>query len=140
MNPIARRRQIFDLLHSMHISAHAAHSCFFLVMSVFPALVLLFALLRHTTLQPEDLLDFLSVLFPMRCCPISGHCCAALSKAAQGSLSPFPPLPPCGRQDGASMPCRKACALFTVPPAGATGYWDGSCAPVIRCCSLWFLC
>ena len=82
VNPIARRRQIFDLLHSMHISAHAAHSCFFLVMSVFPALVLLFALLRHTTLQPEDLLDFLSGLVPDALLP---HIWSLLRSAFQSS-------------------------------------------------------
>ena len=45
----------FRVLQAMHISAHAAHACFFLVLSVFPALVLIFGLLRYTALLPEDL-------------------------------------------------------------------------------------
>lgn len=51
-------------LQNMHISTHAAHACFFIVLSVFPMLVLMFGLLRYTALQPEDLLDLISGLLP----------------------------------------------------------------------------
>lgn len=59
----------FRVLQAMHISAHAAHACFFLVLSVFPALVLIFGLLRYTALLPEDLLDFLSGMLPQALLP-----------------------------------------------------------------------
>lgn len=65
MKRSARRWQsLWEKLRQMHISAHAAHACYFIVLSVFPALVLLFGLLRHTSLQPEDLLDLLSGMLP----------------------------------------------------------------------------
>lgn len=51
-------------LRAMEISAHAAHACYFLVLAVFPLLVLMLGLLRYTALQPEDLLDLLSGLIP----------------------------------------------------------------------------
>ena len=57
------------LLQSMHISAHAAHACYFIVLSIFPTLVLMFGLLRYTALQPEDLLDFLSGMLPQALLP-----------------------------------------------------------------------
>jgi len=57
------------ILQSMHISAHAAHACYFIILSVFPAMVLLFGLLRYTALQPEDLMDFISGLVPSALLP-----------------------------------------------------------------------
>lgn len=53
-----------QLLRDMHISAHAAHACFFLILSVFPLLVLMLGILRYTALQPEDLMDLLTSLLP----------------------------------------------------------------------------
>lgn len=60
----ARWRQALQTLKEMHISTHAAHACFFLILSIFPTLVLIFGLLRYTALQPEDLLDLVSGLLP----------------------------------------------------------------------------
>ena len=53
-----------QVLGSMGISIHAAHACYFIVLSIFPALVLIFGLLRYTALQPEDLLNLLAGLLP----------------------------------------------------------------------------
>ena len=54
----------FDRLRRMEVSAHAAHACYFMVLAVFPLLVLMLGALRYTALQPEDLLDLLSSLIP----------------------------------------------------------------------------
>ena len=51
-------------LGAMHISTHAAHACYFIVLSVFPMLVLMFGLLRYTALQPDDLMDVIGGLLP----------------------------------------------------------------------------
>ena len=53
-----------SLLRQMHISTHAAHACYFIVLSVFPTLVLVLGILRYTALQPGDLLDLLAGLLP----------------------------------------------------------------------------
>ena len=61
--------QPLRMLHRMHISTHAAHACYFLVLSVFPMLVLMIGLLRYTSLQPENLLDLISGLLPQALLP-----------------------------------------------------------------------
>lgn len=53
-----------QMLRDMEISAHAAHACYFIVLSVFPLLVLMLGILRYTALQPENLLDLISGLIP----------------------------------------------------------------------------
>ena len=55
---------LLQVLRQMHISTHAAHACYFILLSIFPLLVLILGLLRYTPLQPEDLLDLLNGLLP----------------------------------------------------------------------------
>lgn len=62
--PARDRLGPLNFLRDMHISAHAAHACYFIVLSLFPALVLMFGLLRYTSLRPENLLDFFSGFLP----------------------------------------------------------------------------
>lgn len=62
--PAAGFLRYFRALRSMQISTHAAHACYFIALSVFPMLVLMFGLLRYTALQPEDLLDLFRGLLP----------------------------------------------------------------------------
>ncbi len=54
----------FKTIQQMHISTHAAHACYFMVLSVFPLLVLMFGILRYTSLQPADLMDLIGGLLP----------------------------------------------------------------------------
>ena len=61
---IHKWRHYTKALQAMHISTHAAHACYFIVLAVFPTLVLMFGILRYTALMPEDLLDLLSGLLP----------------------------------------------------------------------------
>lgn len=51
-------------LGQMEISIHASHACYFLVLSIFPALVLVLGLLRYTALEAADLMDLLSEVVP----------------------------------------------------------------------------
>lgn len=51
-------------LQQMNISTHAANACYFIVMSVFPLLVLMLGVLRYTALRPEDLMDLLEAVLP----------------------------------------------------------------------------
>jgi len=48
----------------MRIGLHAASAGYFIVLSVFPTLVLLLSLLRYTQLDARDLLEFLSGMVP----------------------------------------------------------------------------
>ena len=50
-NRIRKWFSYFQQVRDMHISAHAAHACFFMVLSVFPLLVLMLGILRYTALH-----------------------------------------------------------------------------------------
>ena len=51
-------------LQAMQIPGHAANAGYFIVLSVFPALVLLLSLLRYTNLDARDLLQLLEGFLP----------------------------------------------------------------------------
>ena len=51
-------------IRKMHIGQHAANAGYFIVLSVFPTLVLLLGLLRYTGMDAGDLLSLLSGLLP----------------------------------------------------------------------------
>ena len=49
---------------NMKISYHAAHACYFIILAVFPTLVLVLGLLSYTTLNVEDLIELLAGVVP----------------------------------------------------------------------------
>ena len=53
-------RQIRD----MKIPIYASHACYFIVLAVFPALMLVLSLLRYTSLEASDLMDLVEGLLP----------------------------------------------------------------------------
>ena len=48
----------------LHIPVYAAHACYFIVLAVFPMLVLLLGLLRYTGIQIDYLIQFLEGVIP----------------------------------------------------------------------------
>lgn len=52
------------VLRGMEISTHASHACYFMVLSLFPALTLLLSLLRYTSLEAADLMELAQGLLP----------------------------------------------------------------------------
>lgn len=48
----------------MQISLHSAYTCFFLVLSLFPGLLLLLGILRYTSMEAEDLILLLEGFLP----------------------------------------------------------------------------
>ena len=56
-------------VQAMGIPGHAANAGYFIVLSVFPALVLVLSLLRYTSLDAGDLLDLLSDFLPAALLP-----------------------------------------------------------------------
>ena len=62
--PIAYLRSILEWLKPMRISLHAAYTSFFLVLSVFPTLVVLFCLLRYTSFGLEEVMTLVSGVLP----------------------------------------------------------------------------
>ncbi len=57
-------RRIFTAVSSLHISLYAAGAGFFIVVSLFPGLVLILSLLQYTSLEVGSLLSVLSPLLP----------------------------------------------------------------------------
>lgn len=51
-------------LRDMQIPVHASHACYFVMLSVFPALTLVLGLLQYTVLEPGDLMALASGLLP----------------------------------------------------------------------------
>ncbi len=60
----ARGKRAIHAISSLHISLHAASAGFFIVLSLFPGLVLVLSLLRYTGLAVEPMLSMLSPLLP----------------------------------------------------------------------------
>ena len=51
-------------LHAMEIPTHASHACYFVVLAIFPALVLVLGMLRYTALEAAHLMDLVSGILP----------------------------------------------------------------------------
>ncbi len=49
---------------AMEIPIHASYACFFIVLSLFPALVLVLGMLRYTSLTPSDLMELAEQFLP----------------------------------------------------------------------------
>lgn len=62
-------RDVSDYLRPMQIPLHSAHTGFFLILSLFPCLLLLLGLLRYTDYDSQDLLDLLASIIPQSLMP-----------------------------------------------------------------------
>lgn len=71
--PVVAVQRILSWLKPMNISIHAAYTGFFLVLSVFPILVVLFCLLRYTSLGLEEVLELVSQVLPDALEPLAAH-------------------------------------------------------------------
>jgi membrane protein len=61
---IARAARTIRAVAALKIPLHAANAGFFIVLSVFPALLLMLSLLRYTRLEVGDLLELLANILP----------------------------------------------------------------------------
>ena len=59
-----RLRDCVDKINAMEIPLHGANTSYFMVLSAFPSMVLLLGLLRHTALEPGDLMELCRVFLP----------------------------------------------------------------------------
>lgn len=64
--------RVMEFLEPMRIRIHSAYTSFFLVLSVFPLLVLLFGLLGYTSLGLEEVLELISAFVPAAFEPMVG--------------------------------------------------------------------
>ena len=61
---IGRSVRLFRMVQELQVPLHAANACYFMVLAVFPALVLLLGLLRYTPLEVERLGELLYGFLP----------------------------------------------------------------------------
>ncbi len=71
MKHIARIQKLLAWLRPMQISIHSAYTGFFLILSLFPCMLLLLGLLRYTPLEVRDLLGLLEGLLPESLMPVA---------------------------------------------------------------------
>lgn len=57
-------KNLFSNLTDLQISVYSANACYFLAISIFPALLLILASLRYTALSATDLIRFLEGILP----------------------------------------------------------------------------
>lgn len=61
---VLRIRSGIRQIRSLHIPTYAGYASYFLILSLFPTLVLVLGILRYTPLKPEDLMGFLEGFLP----------------------------------------------------------------------------
>ena len=61
---LGRMAHAAQTVHQMHIPLHAGYTAYFLILSVFPALLLVLSMLRYTGLQVEALIELLRDFLP----------------------------------------------------------------------------
>lgn len=61
---IGRGIRLFREIRNLHITTYSGYASYFIILSVFPTLVLMLGLLRYTRLQPEDFLNLVEGFLP----------------------------------------------------------------------------
>ncbi len=74
---------LFLWIDDMHIPTHSTYTCFFLILSLFPCMLLLLGILKYTPLGVEDLMDLLEGLVPDALIPAA----RLLAEASYGHTS-----------------------------------------------------
>lgn len=98
--PVAAVRRNLAWLRPMGIPLHAAYTSFFLILSIFPILVVLFCLLGYTSLGMEEVMELAAGVLPDALEPLVGHIIKGAyenSSAPVLSLSIFTALWSAGR-------------------------------------------
>lgn len=57
-------KRLIETLGRMQIPVYAANACYFIILAVFPILLLIISALRYTALQPGDLMELLERIVP----------------------------------------------------------------------------
>lgn len=85
-NLLNKCKTVTDYLRPMDIPLHSAHTGFFLVLSLFPSLLLLLGLLRYTDYGVKDLMDLLEGILPQSLLPTVEPLVEASYKHSSGAV------------------------------------------------------
>ncbi len=81
---LSKSKAILAFLRPMRIQLHSAYTCFFLILSLFPGLLLFLGLLRYTSLGVEDLMALLTGFLPKSLLPIVQSLASASYRHSSG--------------------------------------------------------
>ena len=81
---VKKCRSVLAFIRPMHIPLHSAYTCFFLILSVFPGLLLLLGVLRYTALGVEELMELISGWLPQALLPTVGALMEASYRHSSG--------------------------------------------------------
>ncbi len=77
---------LFVWIDNMHIPTHSTYTCFFLILSLFPCMLLLLGLLKYTPLGVEDLMNLLEGLLPEAFVPVARVLAEASYEHSSGTI------------------------------------------------------
>lgn len=79
-------KKLLDFLRPMNITSHSAYTAFFLMLSLFPALMLVVSILTYTSLDAQDILELLTQLLPAPFLPMAEQLVLGAYEASTVSL------------------------------------------------------
>ena len=79
-------RKIAAFIKPMRIPLHSAYTCFFLLLSAFPSLMLLFALLNFTSLGADEVVQLTRPLIPAALLPLARELVGSAYGNASGTV------------------------------------------------------
>ena len=78
--------KLTEFLKPMRISIHSAHTAFFLILSVFPASMILVGVLGYTSLELEDVLSMVAQVVPEPLMPLANRLLTGAFEETSASL------------------------------------------------------
>lgn len=83
---IGKTVHMANYVAKMHIPLYASHACFFLVLALFPMLVLLMSLLRYTGLEVRNLIEMLQGVIPEALLPAAKKLIVSTYQSTSGTV------------------------------------------------------
>lgn len=83
---IGKTVHVVRYVAKMHIPLYASHACFFLVLALFPMLVLLMSLLRYTGLEVRNLIEILQGVIPEALLPAAKKLIVSTYQSTSGTV------------------------------------------------------
>lgn len=81
-----KAQRLLRYISDRHITVHSASACFFMVLSVFPSLVLLLGLLRYIGLSVQTLTELLEGVIPSALIPAAEKLIVSTYRASTGTV------------------------------------------------------
>lgn len=81
-----KAKRLLQYVSDRHITVHSASACFFVVLAVFPTLVLLLSLVRYTGISVDTLTELLGGVIPQALMPAAERLIISTYRASTGTV------------------------------------------------------